>query len=178
MAITLINATQPSGTIDPADTAADMQTIQTALNSLDGANLQAGSVAASALVNSEAEFHLAFDGILGSSITTVFLPLNVSGDIIVKGAQYYMSDNGTGAGSVTVTRGTISGGTYSSNGTLVNVAIPGGSNQAAAGSLSASGTIDSNDDVLRLVFTRGTGQNSNATDFFRLSLRCVSALTT
>lgn len=178
MSIALIDAAS-GAVVSSSDYNTNNTTLENAINSFDGGNISVGTVANSALANSEAEFHLAFDGILGASLTTVYLPVSVNNDLVVKGAAYYTSDNGTGPGTVTVTAGTISSGTYTAGVTLVNGAsIPSGSNQAAAGVLTASGSITSSHNVLSLVFNRGTGQNSNATDFFRLTLRCVSALTT
>lgn len=180
MALTLIHATTPSGTISAADMASDMTAIQNAVNSLDGGNLQAGTVTNTALANSSAPF-LVSGQVTGSGSQTFYIPIYVtaSEDWTAVGYRWWLTDSGTGNGSVTVRHGTLSGGTFSSNGTLVNAGSVTFDTDGAdnAGGSTASGTVTSSSTVLEVAYTAGTGQNGTSTDLFKLSLQFTAALT-
>jgi len=167
MALTLINSTTPTGTIAAADVSADMTAIENAVNtnSSDIATLEG------AVGGGTSEVHLSFYGIIGASESIIYYPLSVGNDITIVGAAYYTNDDGTGDGTVTVSHGNISSGSFSSNGSLVNATIPSSAAALAAGPLAASGTITSSSDVLQVQFTRGTGQNPAASSVLLITLR-------
>lgn len=183
MALDLILAgSVPTGTISASDVNSDITAIQQAINSFDGANIAAGTIDVAALTLNETVIQVPCPAIVGGT-GEVLLPIDTTGDLIARDCAYYIEDDGTAAGTLTVEWGGINvAGNFSSAGTLVNAqSIPSsGSNLAANDVITASGTVSfgASGRILRVAFTAGTGQNNGSDAIFRVTLRFVTGITT
>lgn len=154
--------------------------IEDFVNDFDGANIQAGTVALSALATLTAAFSVEGQS-LATGSSTFYIPIAVVASenwTATKGA-YWIEDSGTGNGSVTIRHGTLSGGTFSSAGTLVSAGTVAFDTDGAdaAGTLTASGAVTSSSTVLEVAFTAGTGQNDTSNKLFKVSLLFTRSVT-